>query len=104
MEQDVGGNTCLRLCRAIYSARRKRSEGKWQSTVIPQCVSLRIGTVMVNLLFGLLKLNICLSIFIDYDLGDQHPLILILVSQHEFHHLLTEDASRQAAPIEWVGW
>lgn len=54
-------------------------------------------TFKLTVLFGLLKLSVCPRIFIDYDLGDQHPLILNLISRHEFHDLLAEDASRLVA-------
>lgn len=45
--------------------------------------------------------------FVNYDLGDQHPLILNLTSRHEFCNLLAEDASRLIAgtsPFKWRGW
>lgn len=58
----------------------------------------------LTILFEKLKLNICLSIFTDYGLGDEHPVNLNLISRHEFRNLLAEDATRLAADTPLFAW
>lgn len=78
---------------------RGPGEGKCspQLSQVCQLFSIMNYQFKLKMLFGPLKLSVCLSIFIGYDLGDQHPRILHLIRRHESHNLSAEDASRFTA-------